>query len=170
MTDNQIHAPRISEKFNSSAGLTLQQKVEILCKSLPAEKQPEWSELNGRLKKEAERFSEKHKKDRPQKLQTAINAEQARLTQSANNSNMPQLSPRVIEENAKLNATHSVNQQEAREIKKFDERAFALQYDFLKKHQSDHPLVKSSREAHQPTQQLTHSFNLSAARQGGAER
>lgn len=170
MNDNQIPGQQISQHFNSKSALPLEARIEILQKSLPPDKHTQWSELKARLDKEATRLTEKQIQERPAKFKAAYTAEEARLIQSAINSRMPPPPQNVVEHNARIAATALVSQKENLDRKRLQTRSQELQYDFLKKQQPDHPLVKSIREAQQPTQQLTHSFNLSAARQGGAER
>jgi hypothetical protein len=166
MNDNQIPDLHIKEKFNAKSSLTLEERVKILRESLPPEKQSELKEIKDRLNKEAAQLNEKQERERPLKLQNAYHAAYTHLLQSAQNSKMPPPSAKTIEHNASLAAQHNVAKQENINKEHLKKRGLEFEYDFLKKQQPDHPLVKAARtrEAPQPSQQITKDFNTAAAK------
>lgn len=164
MDGNQISEQRISGTFNSNANLSLKEKVEVLRKSLPPEKQAEHQSLQQKLAKETDGAQQRIESKRPDRMKNAYDAAHAQILQSAVRGKMPPPTKEVVEHNARLIASRNVQQKEGQERQNMRDTILNRELQFLKKWQPDHPLSKERQAAENTRTTAKENFN-SASRQ-----
>lgn len=169
MDGNQISDQRIKGAFNSKANLSLEEKVEILRKSLPPEKQSEYQSLQQKLAKETEGAQQRIENKRPDRMKNAYDSAHTQILESATRSRMPPPTKEAVEHNARLVASQNVQQKERQERQNMRDAILNRELQYLKKAQPDHPLLKERQTPEISRIPIKENFN-SASKQRGQDR
>lgn len=165
MDEYQLSSRRVSPTFNDSAKLSLEEKVAILRKTLPAEKQAALAELKQEFSKRENQLQRRHETERPSLKREAYDAEHSRLIESIGGSKMPLPGKQVIEQKAQIAARTHATSKESNDMSRLKQRNLEQEYNFLKRAQPQHPLVREQ------TEKAKDRFNAAARKsERGAER
>lgn len=165
MPNEQIPRSVITPDFNRRAPLSLQEKVGILEKSLPEQQRASYEAFNKRTDEMMHSAFRRMEQDRSRLLKKETNSEIDRaVTSVRDHGRGPTPNPGILEHNARISAERNVAQRQSEARQKAETRILEQKYDYLKKAQPDHPLVKQIREAQHardnPRQQFNHASHV----------